>query len=142
MLRHAIWVLEHEIEFARKHFDWGTEGPPTVEDDPWWIFGGMLAAGAQTVAITAMPYAGLARAHGLASDYLWMRTAPQHRIRGFKISSPGFKPIPFGWSTSRKAMFRLGVAKVATRFIPYVGWGLAAYDLYSVGKWALGKARD
>ena len=142
MIKWNIWVLEQEIEFARKHFDWGSKGRPTVQDDPMVIFGGLLAVGGQTALISSMPYVGLLKAHGFASDYLWLRTAPQHAIKGFKFG-PGIKGFqPYGWSTSRKAMFRLGAAKVAARFIPYVGWGLLAYDLYSVGKWGYGKIKD
>ena len=130
----AVWVLQQEYEFAKKHFSWG-KGSPTIEKDPWWIFGGIVAAGGQSAIISMMPYAGLIRAHGFVEDYVWMRTAPQHAIRGFKGITP------YGWSVGRKAAFRLGAAKVAARFIPYVGWGLLAYDLYTVGKWAKGKVK-
>ena len=135
----AIWILEQEYKFAQKYlpeyFSWGPRGIPTIERDPYWFLAGAAAAAVQTAVITAMPYAGLLRAHGFAADYVWMRTAPQHAIRGFKGITP------YGWSVGRKAAFRLGAAKVAVRFIPYVGWGLLAYDLYTVGKWAAGHVK-
>ena len=134
----AVWVLQQEYEFAKKHFSWG-KGPPTIEKDPWWIFGGIAAAGGQSAIISMMPYAGLIRAHGFVDQYVWLRTAPQHALRGFRAGPGVPKGLhPFGWSVSKKAAFRLGAAKVAARFIPYVGWGLLAYDLYTVGKWAKG----
>ncbi len=37
--------------------------------------------------------------------------------------------------------WRWAATKVGSRFIPYVGWALLAYDLYSVGKWVHGKTR-
>jgi hypothetical protein len=137
MIRPAIWVLEQEYEFAKKQFSWGPKGVP-----PSAVFALIVMGVFQTAVISGMPYASLIQAHGFVEDYVWMRTAPQHRIKGFRIKSPGFKAVPFGWSVSRKAAFRLGAAKVAARFIPYVGWGLLAYDLYTVGKWAHGKIKD
>jgi len=139
MIRPAIWVLEQEYEFAKKHFSWGPKGPP---ENPAYLFPLFVVGAVQTAVISGMPYAGLIRAHGFVEDYVWMRTAAQHRIRGFRVG-PGVKGVrPHGWSVSRKAAFRLGAAKVAARFIPYVGWGLLAYDLYTVGKWAHGKIKD
>jgi len=139
MIRPAIWVLEQEYEYAKKYFSWGPGGPLAK---PAATAALIVLGIVQSAAISGMPYASLIQAHGFVEDYVWMRTAPQHRIKGFRIKSPGFKAVPYGWSVSRKAAFRLGAAKVAARFIPYVGWGLLAYDLYTVGKWAHGKIKD
>ena len=140
MIRPAIWVLEEEYKFIRKHFSWGPTGAP---DSPSWVFPLIAAAALQTSVISSLGYSTIFRAYGFVEDYVWMRTAPQHAIKGFRAGPGVPKGIhPFGWSTSRKAMFRLGAAKVEARFIPYVGWGLFAYDLYSVGKWGYGKIKD
>jgi len=140
MIRPAIWVLEQEYEFAKKHFSWGPGGPMAK---PLKLVPLIIMGITQTAVISGMPYASLIKAHGFVEDYVWMRTAPQHRIRGFRAGPGVPKGIhPYGWSVSRKAAFRLGAAKVAARFIPYVGWGLLAYDLYTVGKWAHGKIKD
>jgi len=147
MLRHAIWVLEQQYQWyqsdsrkrlwTHRRFQLGDEDTP-----PWLPLTIMVGATAQTALISGFPYIGLAKAAGAAEHYVWERSAPQHMIKGFKFG-PGIKGFqPFGWSTSRKAMLRLGAAKMASRFIPYVGWGLFAYDLYSVGKWGYGKIKD
>jgi len=38
-------------------------------------------------------------------------------------------------SFAMRGGLRWGATKVGSRFIPYVGWALLAYDLWSVGKW-------
>ena len=147
MLKHALWLLDKEWEWyhsdARKRLWTHRQFQLGDPDTPIWLpFAVLGGATAQTALIASFPYVGLAKGAGIASDYVWLRTAPQHAVQGFKFG-PGIKGFqPYGWSTSRKAMFRLGAAKVAARFIPYVGWGLLAYDLYSVGKWAHGKIKD
>ncbi len=131
----AVWVLEQEYQFVKKHFSWG-KGSPTIEEDPWWIFGGIVAVGGQSAIISMMPYASLVRVHDFVDYYA------RPRIRGFRAGPGVPKGLhPYGWSVSKKAVFRLGAARVAARFIPYVGWGLLAYDLYTVGKWGKGQLK-
>ncbi len=126
MLISAVWLLEAEYKFGKKHFRYTRSDPTKMsgyEAAAVMVLGSAVAV--QSTAVTMMPYYGLYKAHGAASG---MKATS---IRGFRISSPGFKAVPYGFSTRR-----LLAAKVASRFIPYAGWALLAYDVYSVGKWA------
>ncbi len=132
MLISAIWLLEAEYKFVKKNTsDW-----PEFEGNEYEYMVIGMGAAMQSSVVSMMPYAGINRLAGAAEQYAWMRTAPQHKIKGFRIKSPGFKAVPYGWSTSKAAGRRLLAARIGARFIPYVGWALLAYDVYSVGKWA------
>ena len=138
MIRHAFWLLEQESRALERNT--GRPFSETWRDIPIsskWVMAG-LGIG-QSAVVSSLPYVGLIRAGGFAEDYVWARTAPQWAIKEFRFG-PGIKGVQaIGWSTSRRSMMKLAAMKVASRFIPYVGWGLLAYDLYSVGKWAHGK---
>jgi len=134
----ALWVLEKEKEFLEKH----TSGWPAFQDKPYAYLPIMVAAAFQSAAISVTPYYWIIQAAGSAEQYAWLRTASQHKIKGFRAGPGVPKGIhPYGWSTSKRAGRRLLVAKIGARFIPYVGWGLLAYDAYLVGKWVHGKTR-
>ena len=127
MISSAIWVLEQEHKWAKRNFSWGDRriGP----GDSAWLLAGIGFGIVQTAAISIMPYYSIIQAAGHADDYVWLRTQP----KGFSMSSKGVRAV--GWSTSRRAMLKYGAAKVGSRFIPYAGWALLAYDLWNVGKW-------
>ncbi len=133
MLISAIGLLEAEYKFLKKNTsDW----PPVEGNEYFYMVIGMGAA-VQTSAIATMPYVGLSKVYAAAYDYQWLRTAPQHKIKGFRAGPGVPKGIhPYGWSSSKAAGRRLLAARIGARFIPYVGWALLAYDVYSVGKWA------
>ncbi len=137
MLISAIGLLEQEYAFGKKHVrEW-----PEVKGNEYAYMMMAMGATAQTAVVSSMPYVAINKAYGAAYNYQWVRTAPQHKIKGFRIKSPGFKAVPYGWSTSKVAGRRLLAARIGARFIPYVGWALLAYDVYEVGKWVHGKTR-
>jgi len=140
MIKHSIWVLEQEYRFAKEQFDWGEGGRPTLEDDPWWIFAGITAAAVQTSAISALPYYGIIQLSGRMDDYVFYHTIDRAVPIAFRFGAgiKGFQPV--FRSAARRGLL-LG-ARVGSRAIPYVGWALLAYDLYSVGKWAHDKLSD
>ena len=133
MIRHAIWALEHEYEWAKEHLSWGPRGAPTVDRDPFWIFGGIVAGVGQT------PYYSIVRASAkvdaflLAQSRLWSPIAFR-----FGPGISGFQPV-FRRAAPRATLF---LAKGAARFIPFVGWALLAYDVYTLGKYAHRKLSD
>ena len=132
MMIHALELFEREIDWLERN---GGEFSK-VEIGSVSFYALLAAALPQTVLVGSMPYIGLILAQGVAEDYAWVRTAPQWKIKKF-VPGPGGKGVrAIGWSTSRRSMVKLGVAKVGSRFIPYVGWALLAYDAYSVAKWA------
>ncbi len=153
MLITALWVLDKQWKWyhSEKRKRYFTHRPIIDRNDPSRIFASDVppwippfmigTAVAQTALIGSFPYIGMVKAAGYADDYVWKRTAPQHAIKAFEFGPGirGFRPV--GWSQSRRAGARLAAAKLASRFIPYVGWGLAAYDVYSVGKYAYRKFR-
>ncbi len=135
MLISAIWLLEAEYRFGKKHF---TYTDPDPDNMGWYEAVAaltMISGGAvQTAAITMMPYYSLSRAHEAAQwavrDTMWTRTV--RRTRSF---------YPLNRVLAQPSAWRFAAAKVGSRFIPYVGWALLAYDVYSVGKWVHGKTR-
>ncbi len=129
MLITAIWVLEQENKWIRKHFTYTDPDPGNMA---WYEAGAaltLIAGGsAQTAMITMMPYYGLSRAHETAQwavrDTMWTRAV--RRTRSF---------YPLNRLLAKPSAWRFATAKVGSRFIPYLGWALLAYDLWSVGKW-------
>jgi hypothetical protein len=128
MIIHARWVLAQELKWLQG----GSDRPlhEAWRDAPrssqWLMFG---AATLQTAVISGTPYYSMIKAHEYSDYYMAVRRQPA----GFTVSSKGIRAL--GWGSSRSAMLKLGAAKLGTRFIPYVGWGLLAYDLWSLGKW-------
>ncbi len=134
MLIHAIWLLEAEKKFLKKH----TSNWPEVKGNEFSYTMLALGATAQTAVVSISTYAGVQKAYSVAAAYGSNPMAGQ--IKGFRIASPGFKAVPYGYATKYGAK-RLIAARIGARFIPYVGWGLLAYDAYLVGKWVHGKTR-
>lgn len=83
---------------------------------------------APAIVVGGSPYSLLQSATMGLEDYI-----ERNAYSGSKFSVKGSE-IVFARS-ARKRMFLKGAAKLGTRFIPYVGWGLLAYDLWNVGKW-------
>jgi len=128
MIIHARWVLEQELKWLQKNSDRSLADSwrDAPRSSQWFMFG---TAALQTAVIGGTPYVGMIKAMEYSDYYISIRRQP----RGFTVSSKGIRAL--GWSTSRRSMLKLAAAKIGSRFIPYVGWGLLAYDLWSVGKW-------
>lgn len=135
MMRHALWVLEQQQQLIEEN----TEKPfhESWSDAPLharWVMAGMAIG--QSAVISGTPYFGLIQVGGYVDEYVWARTAPQWAIKEFRFG-PGIKGVQaIGWSQSKRSLAKLGLMKVASRFIPYAGWALLAYDVYGVAKWA------
>jgi len=55
---------------------------------------------------------------------------------GAKFRTMGYwNYFPKHRSFAMRGGWRWGAAKVGSRFIPYVGWALLAWDLWTLGKW-------
>lgn len=139
MFRAATWVVDQEV----KALEWmgiSFKGKPEAA-----IWFGLIQL-PYLVAIGMQPYHYLYQAHGAASwavkDIAYSRAAaaagynPKYKTMTFWNYAP--KTLKFG----KRGGVRLIALKVGSRFIPYVGWALLAYDLYGVGKWAHGKLTD
>lgn len=132
----ALWVLEQEKRALQWIWKAGGMSRPggSFQDTPMSdaevaIFSGVgLAAMFQTGAIGSLGYGTIAHAAGRSDDYL--RIVKLNEPVGFSISK-GKVTARFAKRSSAK----LFAAKAGSRFIPYLGWALLAYDLWHVGKW-------
>jgi hypothetical protein len=136
MISNALWYI-HQWNRAR----WGGElsrdmmehGDKDSLATSFGIIGHAFGTGlVPATIIGTSPYAALQYGSMAAEDYL-ARKAYLGEHASWSLSKAR-------WTYSRSFSRRLiakGAAKVATRFIPIVGWGLFAYDLYNVGKWYL-----
>jgi len=143
MIRAAIWLLEHQ---------WNAVNYIAAEDaHP----ADVMALKLVTTAATAPIWAGVAvmpywKMHQQSARMAWAVKDVAHtaRIRArFGSTAAKFRTMTYwNWFPKHRAFAgrsaaRFAITKVGARFIPYVGWGLLAYDLYSVGKWVHGKTR-
>ncbi len=116
MLSTALWVIEHQLAWSKKNFT------PTRENEPFH-FVTMPFYAVEAALISSSPYAGIATLSGKLS---WHAQANAERT---------FMARTFGLNISKRQALKFGTTKVASRFVPYVGWGLLVYDLWNVGKW-------
>ncbi len=135
MLISAIWLLEAEYKWGKKHFSYTDPNPDYMSGYEAATVLTLIAGGTvQSAMVTMMPYYGLSKAHDAAQlaarDTMWTRTV--RRTRSF---------YPLNRILRQPSAWRFAAAKIGSRFIPYVGWALLAYDAYSVGKWVHGKTR-
>ncbi len=147
MLIAALWVLEKEYKFGKKHF---TYTDPKPDHMSWYeaaaAFTLISGAALQTSVIGGMPYRSLFKAHGAMEwavrDTMWTRAVRKTGALGGKYNTYTlFNYYPKMGAFAQKGGLRFAVTKVGARVIPYVGWALLAYDLYSVGKWVHGKTK-
>ncbi len=132
----ALWVLEQEYKALKWIWDKGGMSRPggSFQETPMTDFelvlasGALVYGGAQTGAIASLGYSGIARVGGQVDDFV--RLTALNEPTGFRLTSKGYVP-KFAKHSARK-MF---MAKAAARFVPYLGWGLLAVDLFMVGKW-------
>ncbi len=146
MIISALWVLEQEAKAFRWLRQPGTFGEDAPGGKDWSdmnSFEQLFLASAATgwamghFALAAQPYT---RIFGYAAkEDLFLRELALHSPRslggkgipaGFTFGLRGFKPTWLSASVGRKA-----TAKIASRFVPYLGWALLAIDLWHVGKW-------
>ncbi len=66
-------------------------------------------------------------------------TAKYGRLAGKFRTMTHWNWFPKHRSFAMRGGLRWTATKVGARFIPYLGWALLAYDLWSVGKWIGGK---
>ena len=67
---------------------------------------------------------------------MWTQAVKKTGALGGKFNTYTFYNLyPRVGAFAQKGGWRFAATKVGSRFIPYVGWALLAYDLYKVGKW-------
>ncbi len=143
----ALWALEQEAKAWRY-----LRGHPTTSGKDWsklnsaeQLFMGSVGTGwlMGHIAIGSMPYTKIF-GYAAAED-LFLRELALHSPRsaggkgvpaGFSFGLRGFKPKWLTASVGRKA-----AAKIASRWVPVLGWALFALDMWAVGKW-VGKHTD
>ncbi len=151
MFRTALWAYDQE----RKAMNWIAPGYWETDDQGQWtdeqLYSALIFHGIAlpyNIVIGMMPYYNLYTqwhkyddiirlAHQIDMDMVFayhskklkIPYAPRHTA-GFNVTTKSITPF---WR--RVPVARLIGAKVATRFIPVVGWGLFALDMWMVGKW-------
>lgn len=74
------------------------------------------------------------------SPYVKLHQVSQQMDWALEASRPGMRAPLHNWSPKLYKFGKRGLAarialRIGSRAIPYVGWSLLVYDLYSVGKW-------
>jgi hypothetical protein len=133
MFSTALWVLDQEQKVYERHF-----GSPTTHESELSALA-LTGAGVQTAVLGGSPYRGMIYWYGHEEFF-------QEQLFKHSRRSAGGKGVPLGFTFGKgisgfqfrfmKASFgRKLAAKVATRFIPGLGWALFAVDMWHVGKW-------
>ncbi len=135
MFSTAAWVLDQEY----KAFNWLVTGKPKQKFSPGeQLFLGAAASGwvAGHGYIAAQPY--LRISHFANEMDLFVRTSNvRNRV------PIGFTRGNAGWvARFAPRAGKMLVTRGLTRAIPYIGWGLLAYDLWNLGKWIGSKTDD
>ncbi len=135
MLRLAAGIIDLEIQAAK----WAGFSVRKEDELEVAIYVGLVNLPILT-AVSMTPYysiyqyqAGMSWA---VKDIAWSRQVAKTgaiggRFNTYTLFNYAPKTLAFG----SKGGFRLLALKVGARFIPYAGWALLAYDLWSVGKW-------
>ncbi len=135
MLRAAAWVIDQEIKLAKR------AGISVSKDNKLEV---MLAVGLiqlpYLTALSMTPYYQLAQAHGRMSwavkDIAWSRQVAKTGAFGGRFNTyTFFNYAPRTLAFGTRGGMRLLALKAGARLIPYAGFALLAYDLWSVGKW-------
>ena len=138
MITAAVWYVDQWIKHpfgggATKHMM--APGPDReYEMMPLALLYALMTGGIPALHIAGTPYHKLADWTYDAYDYL-DRTEDLHR-RPTRLQVNWKNPLR-SRITHNTVWLRRGLAKVATRALPGIGWALFAYDIYSVSKWYL-----
>ena len=137
MIIAALWLLDKE---------WAAVDYIAAEDaHPADVLALKFVAGAATAPIwgglAMMPYWKI---HQQSARLAWavedVRHTRKMTARYGRVGAK-FRTLTYwNWFPKHRAFamrggIRWGATKVGSRFIPYVGWALLAYDLWNVGKW-------
>ncbi|HIO42456.1 MAG TPA: hypothetical protein EYN33_00355 [Gammaproteobacteria bacterium] len=117
MLIHGIWVTEQQFAWSKRNFSFpkGNEGQFYIATSPFYA--------ASFAAVSMAPYYGIASLSNSLS-YKVESTVARYalgRSLGFKVG--------------RRRLAKLLATKVASRFVPGLGWALLMVDAWHVGKW-------
>lgn len=125
MLSGALWVLEQEAKVWDK-----ATGNARLEKDtnPNSLFPMYVGLAAQTAVITTAGHSTVARAGFRIREY----AKHSHRLV-FPAAGSSYKA---GFRIIAKNKWLVRGARIGGRFTPGLNIALAAYDIYSVGKWA------
>lgn len=121
----ALWVLDQELEYYKT----AKRRPPVGSLTHTAL---MAGAAAQTAVLTFPSYWGMYRTWEKMDNFVY-DMHPNNRVSFSLTKSGGVRAIVP--RMTRRQLFRFGAAKVGSRFIPVVGWGLLIIDAWSIGKY-------
>lgn len=135
MIRHGFWWLD---QWNKAHSDFydpvlsAGDKPKHAQfaagvGAPLWFAGTGLAPAA---VISGSPYAFMQRGTMFLEDYVERKAYN----RSILTVSPRVISNRFVHSAGKRAALKFS-AKLGARAIPYAGWALLGYDLWSLGKW-------
>jgi len=135
MIRAAAWVIDQEIKAAK----WAGLSVTKENKLETMIYMGLIQS-PYLAALSMTPYYQMVQAQGRMSwavkDIAWSRQVAKTGAIGGRFNTYTlFNYAPRTLAFGSRGGARLLALKVGARFIPYAGWALFAYDLWSVGKW-------
>ena len=126
MISHSLWYLD---QWHRSKWGWNfTRDLMLAHDDtpfaaPAIVGHGVFTGIVAPTTIAASPYAFIQKGSIAAASSV------SHQAENLAWSRA------MGYRVGKRQVAKFALTKVASRFVPYVGWGLLAYDLWNLGKW-------
>jgi len=135
MLILATWVIDQEIKAAK----WAGISVAEERELELLLWLGLIQA-PYLVAASITPYYQIAKLHAgtkwAVRDTLWTKAVKRTGAFGGKYNTYTlFNYYPKIGAFAQRGGWRFLATRVGARFIPVLGWGLLAYDLWHVGKW-------
>lgn len=90
-----------------------------------------------SVAIATSPYAYLFSKASQLSHRADLLDYELSSVKHFARHAPFSDIVPMRAAASRRLASKWFLARAGARLLPGLGWGLLAYDIYSVSKWYL-----
>ena len=130
MIWAAIWYLD---KWANSPYGGGVAWSMTkpgssgeYEMMPGALVYTLATAALPAVHIAGTPYGAISKVASRLDEYVY-NTSTTGKMSSFSFTKKRFV-------YSNRWLLRSG-AKVGSRLVPGLGWGLLAYDLYTVGRW-------
>ena len=135
MIRAAAWVVDQEIKAAK----WAKISVAEDKELELLLWLGLIQS--PYLAMASMtPYWQLGKLHAgtkwAVRDTLWTQAVRKTGAFGGRYNTYTlFNYYPRIGAFAQRGGWRFAATKIGSRFIPYAGAALLAYDLWSVGKW-------